>query len=107
LRLVDLEAEFLKVIDEKHFKRVDTLAEADGVKFLCPVCFAANGGNVGTHGITCWSPTVPQTITPVPGRWEMHGTGLEDLTLVAGSSSVHLTGPGCGAHFHIRNGNIE
>ena len=96
---------------ERVFKRVDYLvdvdriAEADGVTFLCPVCFVANGGSVGTHSVCCWRPRVPQTVKPVPGRWEFQGTGIDDLTLVAGSSSVLLQGP-CGAHFFVRNGAI-
>ena len=32
---------------------VDALTEADGVWFLCPKCFAANGGAVGTHAVIC------------------------------------------------------
>jgi len=48
---------------------------------------------------------VPQTWPPVPGRWEMLGTGLADLTLVASSSSVLLT-EGCRAHFYVQGGQI-
>jgi hypothetical protein len=81
------------------------LPSADGVQFLCPVCFVANGGAVGTHSIVCWRPRVPVGVEPGPGRWEFQGTGLADLTLVAGSSSVALRG-GCAAHFHIRDGAI-
>lgn len=84
---------------------VDTVAEADGVIFLCPKCFTANGGSVGTHSVICWRPHVPQTEDPKPGRWEFQGTGLADLTLVAGSSSVLLQG-GCNAHFFVRASEI-
>lgn len=31
------------------FHDVPALSGADGVEFLCPKCFAANGGAVGTH----------------------------------------------------------
>jgi hypothetical protein len=106
VRLRDLEPQFLKIEDPKTHRYVDRLGEADAVRFLCPKCFAANGGNVGTHGVICWRPHVPQDVTPNPGRWEMQGTGYDDLTLVAGSSSVLLTG-GCAAHFYVRNGAIE
>jgi hypothetical protein len=44
-------------------------------------------------------------MSPTPGRWDFQGTGLQDLTLVAGSSSVLLTG-GCRAHFFVRDGEI-
>lgn len=106
MRLSELEPKFMKRDDLRHFHHVETLAEADGIRFLCPKCWEANGGAKGTHGVICWNPGVSQDTRPTPGRWEMHGTGVDDLTLVAGSSSVWLKG-GCGAHFHIRNGNIE
>jgi hypothetical protein len=85
----------------EYIPTVDTIAEADGVWFLCPKCFVANGGPVGTHGVICWFVgKVPDDIDPKPGRWTPTGTGLHDLTFVpsAGrSSSVLLTG-GCGWH---------
>ena len=106
MRLRELEAKFLRREDNQHFIYVSTLAEADGIKFLCPKCFKTNNGVVGTHAIICWSPKVPQDTVPTPGRWELQGTGIDDLTLVAGSSSVLLTGDGCKAHFFVRNGDI-
>lgn len=84
---------------------VDTIAEAQGVLFLCPKCFVENNGNVGTHSIICWQPMIPQAVKPVPGRWTFHGTGYDDLTLRANSSSVSVT-EGCRAHFFITNGVI-
>jgi hypothetical protein len=98
----------MKRIDDIHFQDVDTLAEADGFIFVCPKCFAENGMNrKGVHSIICWNPSVPQTTSPTPGRWNMIGTGFEDLTLQAGSSSIHLMPPGCGWHGFIENGNIR
>ncbi len=85
------------------------LAEASGVKFLCPKCFAANNGPVGTHAVICWSRSrgVPDDATPGPGRWRLDGTGLHDLTLNAdlpsGARSVLLIG-GCGWHGFVTNG---
>lgn len=102
--LRDLDAKFLKRESSNRFREVGSIADADGIQFLCPKCFKENNGPVGTHGVICWSPSVPQDTTPTPGRWEMRGTGLDDLTLVAGSSSVHLQGGGCGAHFFVRKG---
>lgn len=108
MKLIDLEPEFLKRTDDTHWHRVDALAEADGIIFVCPKCFAANGKQrPGIHSVICWQPHVPQTTSPKPGRWSFKGTGVADLTLVAGSSSIHLTGPGCGAHFFIENGEIR
>lgn len=105
LTLLELEPEFLKREDSHHFRRVETIEEADGVCFLCPKCFKANGGSVGTHAVICWAPGVPQDTSPTGGRWELRGTGVHDLTLVAGSSSVQITG-GCKAHFFVRDGNM-
>jgi hypothetical protein len=96
-------------IEDGHetYRVVDRIEDADGVLFCCPKCFKTNGGPVGTHAVLCWRPRVPADVDPKPGRWEFEGTSLDDLTLVAGSSSVLLTGPGCGAHFHIRSGVID
>jgi hypothetical protein len=105
VKLTDLEPEFLKRTSDNSSMRVDSILDADGVFFLCPVCFKANGGNIGTHACICWRPRVPLNIDPKPGRWEFEGTRLNDLTLVAGSSSILLTS-GCKAHFFIRNGEI-
>ena len=115
MNLVDLDPEFIRLerdevatikIGSATFSRVASIAEADGIFFLCPKCFETKGGPIGTHRVICWRPQVPQTIHPVPGRWEFQGTGFADLSLVAGSSSVLLTS-GCMAHFFVRSGRIE
>jgi hypothetical protein len=101
-----MEARLLRREHDRMFTYVSELKDADGVTFVCPKCFVENGSKrPGVHSITCWAPTVPQTTSPVPGRWDLVGTSLEDLTLVAGSSSVLVT-EGCMAHFYIRNGEI-
>lgn len=72
----------------EYFHEVDTLAEAQGVEFLCPVCFAKNNGNVGTHHVICWfRGKVPDNAVPGPGRWDASGSGLHNLTL---NPSVNL-----------------
>jgi hypothetical protein len=108
MRLTELEPRFLKIVDERTFRTdVDAVAEADGVMFVCPLCLKnAAMTRPGVHSVICWRPHVPQTVTPGPGRWDFSGTGFGDLTLTAGSSSISLTGPGCGAHFFITNGEI-
>lgn len=114
-KLTALEAEFLKYVVEDgkvYFQMVPTKAEAHGVEFLCPKCFAANGGAAGTHAVICWSRSAgaPDGAEPGPGRWRMDGTGLEDLTLNAdppsAARSVLLTG-GCGWHGFVTNGVAE
>jgi hypothetical protein len=89
-----------------HIVEVDAIALADGVMFLCPKCFDDPPiGPIGTHSVICWSPTIGQDHGPKPGRWNLVGTSIDDLTLVAGSSSVLLQG-GCDAHFFVRDGRI-
>lgn len=110
MKLTELEPRFMKRdpgVTEGSSTFVDSITEADGVIFLCPVCFVVNKGNVGTHSIICWRPHVPPEINPKPGRWEFSGTGYDDLTLTGNpSSSVLLTTATCKAHFHVRNGEI-
>lgn len=113
MKLVDLEAEFVRWERRDghvYHVHVDTLAEAMGVEFLCPKCFAAFGGPRGVHHVLCWSRSrgTPDIATPGPGRWRMDGTGLADLTLNAevpgGARSVQLTG-GCDWHGFLNSGD--
>lgn len=106
MRLSELEPEFVGLWNERSgFSKVERIEDADGLWFLCPKCFAANGGPIGTHRILCLRPRVPHPSFSEPGRWEFDGSGFEDLTLVAGSSSVQVGG-GCEAHFWVRAGAI-
>lgn len=90
----------------------DKIEDAQGVEFLCPKCFAANGNSSrGTHGVICWSSSrgVPDDATPGPGRWRLVGTGYHDLSLMeepGKSRSVLLTGDGCKWHGFVTNGEI-
>lgn len=102
-----LEAEFIRYEGDGIMRTDVQMQDADGVMFLCPKCFAANGGSVGTHRVICNRPRVPQSPKRVgPGRWEFVGTSMDDLSLVAGSSSVKLLG-GCEWHGFVKNGNAE
>ena len=90
-----------------------TIESADGILFVCPLCWLAfkpqahgkDGPQIvrGVHSVLCWRPRVPAGIDPGPGRWELQGTGIGDVTLVAGSSSIQLQG-GCNWHGYVRNG---
>ena len=104
MNLSTLEAVFMRIkVPGQLYDRVDDLSQAQGIRFLCPLCFAANNGPVGTHSVLCWfrGRGVPDTEEPLPGRWEVSGTGLSDLTL---SPSVLIT-TGCRWHGWVRNGD--
>lgn len=106
LTLRQLEGRLMKSVDDRAARSVNTVAEADGVFFLCPKCFETNKGPVGTHGVHCWFKGVPDSYVPGPGRWNPSGTTIDDLSLVPpGMCSVQLNG-GCNAHFLVTNGQI-
>ena len=72
-----------------EFHDVDDLAEADHLMFLCPLCFAKNGGAKGTHRVmmTFAGRNVPdeagtRDADGKPSRWTVvSGTSLDDLVL--------------------------
>jgi hypothetical protein len=111
MRLSELEPQFLKFgIEDGHrvHHYVDTLAEADGIMFLCPACFKSNSGPIGTHSVICWfEDKVPDDAAPKPGRWFPTGNNIEDLSFVPHkhSNSVLLLS-GCRAHFFVTKGEI-
>lgn len=112
MRLRKLQAQFYKrVVDAEgrvFHRAMWYLKDADGVGFLCPLCYLRNDGEHGIHRVLCWfAGKVPDDATPGPGRWQPSGTGLDDLTFVPypghGLVSVQLTS-GCMWHGHVRNG---
>lgn len=112
MKLTDLEAQFLRYAPrdgKEYFQHVETLAEADGVMFVCPKCRVDLGKREGAHSVICWfRGKVPDAVEPNPGRWTPQGTGLNDLTFVPGTPpmaiSVLLT-DGCGWHGFVTNGD--
>jgi hypothetical protein len=88
--------------------KVNDLASAQGMFFLCPACYVTNGHSaVGTHGIVVSfrdrgvSPTQGSHGTDGnPSRWAVSGTGIADLTL---DPSIDV---GCW-HGHIVNGAVK
>jgi len=88
MRLSQLEGQFIRAnfVDGKYYgyQHVDTIGEAQGLMFVCPGCLQKNGGKrEGVHSIVIWSRSrgIPDDISPGPGRWTLHGTNLEDLTV--------------------------
>jgi hypothetical protein len=101
MRLVDLEPQFMKTVDERTMRQVDTLAEAEGILFLCPHCFRQNSGPVGTHSVLVWfeGKGAPPSWHPLP-RWQVSGTGYNDLTI-----NPSILNHGCW-HGFVTNGEI-
>lgn len=108
VRLTDLDAKFLRRVDDRSYEVVGAMAEADGVEFLCPKCFGEKGV-VGCHSVICWfRGRVPDSCTPGPGRWTPSGTGLADLTFVPGEPKVATSVQiGQHAHFMVERGEIR
>ena len=99
MKYADLHINFI-LGRRQHLNQAVPFADCNGLLMWCPVCTGRDG-----HPIRLWQPHAPPDLTPLPGRWTFVGTGADDLTLVAGSSSVHCT-EGCGAHFYIRSGQV-
>lgn len=103
LRLIQPEPQFVRAPGPNSMLAVDTIQEAHGVVFLCPVCFLKNNGPVGTHRVVCWARDRGTPAEAAPkARWAMSGSCLDDLTL---SPSVNLPG-GCAWHGFVKNGKV-
>jgi hypothetical protein len=115
MRLRDLRAELVKRKtwneegqQREGFVAVASIAEADGLFFLCPKCFEMNGGEVGTHRVLCWFVgKVPDDVDPKPGRWIPAGTGIDDITFVGPAAASVLLTSGCNWHGFVRNGDAS
>lgn len=89
-----------------EFHPVMTVAEADGIDFLCPLCFEKNGGAVGTHHVmvTFADRNVPDEAgsrgKAGPTRWTASGTGLDDLVLTPSILLNESQPPEQGCHWH-------
>lgn len=91
-------------------RRVKNFADAQGVWFLCPLCFAKNGGAVGTHscevtfeGRGAKDDEGSHGTNGQPTRWTASGTGLHDLVC---TPSILLTPPGCAWHGFIGSSGV-
>lgn len=107
MRLADLSPEWLHTTaDGTHV--VPRREDANGLKFLCPRCWKEQGSTpIGVHSIICHDLSVLLSNGMAgPGRWALEGASFDELSLVAGSSSILLTG-GCGAHFFIERGDVR
>lgn len=107
MKLRELEASLIRLVDIATHEPVDFLERAQGLFFLCPKCYRTNGGKVGTHAIICWFSNrgVPDDLDPKPGRWVPEGTGLDDITFIGPAAASVLLTSGCGWHGFIRHGD--
>jgi Family of unknown function (DUF6527) len=102
---------FVRGVDKPAdlFRRVETLAEAHGVRFICPKSFATHGGVAGAHTTQVFfegSPVPSQIGVNKNGktvRWHVSGTSLDDLTL---SPSIQEEDGVCQWHGFVRNGDV-
>lgn len=109
--LRELEAEFIQYQSESTFHIVDNLAVAQGIIFLCPLCFINNKGSTDTHSVhvTFKDRGVPDgwgtyNKEGQPTHWSIiNGSGLDDLQL---SPSIFLEGEGCGWHGFVGNSGV-
>ena len=92
---------------ENTFEEVQTVGEADGVSFLCPKCYAANGGAAGTHSVPLWFSSLGEArsrqLQGHPG-WNKSGKSLDDLTFVKPGAVSVLLKSGCCWHGFVRDG---
>jgi hypothetical protein len=105
VNLSQLEPRFVRITAPEHYQDVDRLADAQGLDMFCPKCWAANGNSaVGTHHVRVWfrDRGVPDQEVPKPGRWQVSGLSIVDLTL---SPSIRLTS-GCGWHGFVTVGQV-
>lgn len=105
--LLELHAQLIICPDTRSWSYVEHLQYAQGLYFICPLCYHNNqADDKGVHSIICWfkDRCVPNDLTPGPGRWVPTGSGITDLTL---SPSINLSGPGCGWHGWIQNGQAK
>lgn len=90
------------------FEDVNTVAEADHIMFLCPLCFEKNDGPKGTHSVfvTFAGRNVPDEAGSrdhegKPSRWSvMSGKTIDDLVLTP-SILLDASRPAeSGCHWH-------
>jgi hypothetical protein len=94
----------------EHRITVPTLAEAQGIHFLCPKCYTENNGATGTHLVEVTfegKGALPHQgihgSGGSPTRWNVSGTNFEDLST---TPSILCIG-GCAWHGYITSGEVS
>lgn len=100
VKLADLEPRLLT----KNGK-TESVADAVAIDFLCPGCFAKNGGPVGTHHLRVHF-AGRDGVPAGRNTWQVSGSTVHDITLQP--SIVSEAGQGCvGWHGFVRNGDAS
>jgi hypothetical protein len=113
VRLRDLDARLVRreiqTDGSEHWVPVETVAEADGLCFVCPGCVKMLGSLIGAHSVMCWFVgKVADDVDPKPGRWNPSGTTIDDITFIGPSAaSIALTGAPCAWHGFVKGGTAE
>lgn len=103
MKLIDLEPEYIRYIEDGKMRIVNSLSEAQGIEFYCPksgcdhkinITFKDRGvlDNQGSHNKE-----------GKPTRWEVNGTDASNLTTLP---SIHIKDT-CGWHGFITKGIIS
>jgi hypothetical protein len=94
----------------EHRIVVSSIAEAQGIHFLCPKCYAENNGATGTHMVEVTfegKGVLPhhgiRGDNGGPVRWNVSGSNFEDLS----TSPSILMLCGCAWHGYITNGEAS
>jgi Family of unknown function (DUF6527) len=123
MRLRDLDAHFIRYFQESAedmfkrgvavpadmFRKVETLSEADGIRFLCPKSFSAHGGPEGTHSIQVFfagssvPPHLGRNSKGETVRWTATGRSLDDLSL---TPSIQEEGDVCKWHGFVGSSGV-
>lgn len=86
------------------YRRVEALADAQGIWFDCPACYESHGNSsIGVHGVMVsfadrgvLDNQGSHDSEGKPSRWAVSGTGLDDLVL---APSIYLKDcPPCSWH---------
>ena len=100
--------------DRIHYLiHVESLAGAQGIQFLCPVCFIKNSGPIGTHAIEVSfadkgvvDDEGSHNREGKPSRWNASGSHYNDLSTQP-SILIDPALPACaGWHGYITNGEV-
>lgn len=87
----------------EHRSRVESLADAQGLIFDCPKCNAGHSIEASFAGRGVADNQGSRNHEGKPSRWNVTGTGLDDLTLTPSVDCTRNGGP-CPFHGFVTNG---